>query len=182
MSEENNTKKCPFCGEEIKITAKKCKHCKEFLPETQITTSTKTCPYCGGEVASTAKKCKHCGEWLDGIKENAIVNKIADCQKISNILWLIISIIQILTIICIIAGIWNLIATIASWNMPQKILHMDRDIPGYYEGIVGLIIVAIVNFLLGGLIGVILVGFDFYIRHLVLENRHLFVNQSKRRY
>ena len=51
----NDTKKCPFCGEEIKITAKKCKHCKEFLLEPQSTTSTKTCPYCGGEVAPTAK-------------------------------------------------------------------------------------------------------------------------------
>lgn len=143
---------------------------------------TKICPYCGELILIVAKKCKHCGEWLDGIKENAIVNKIADCQKFSNILWLIISIIQILTIICIIAGIWNLIATITSWHMPKKILHMDKDVPDYYEGIVGLIIVAIVNFLLGGLIGVILVGFDFYIRHLVLENRHLFVNQSKIRY
>ena len=26
------TKKCPFCGEEILATAKKCKHCKQFLP------------------------------------------------------------------------------------------------------------------------------------------------------
>lgn len=25
------TKKCPFCGEEILFEAKKCKHCGEFL-------------------------------------------------------------------------------------------------------------------------------------------------------
>lgn len=31
---DNNTKRCPFCGEEIKIIAKKCKHCGEFLEET----------------------------------------------------------------------------------------------------------------------------------------------------
>lgn len=29
------TKKCPFCGEEIKIDAIKCKHCREFLNETE---------------------------------------------------------------------------------------------------------------------------------------------------
>lgn len=30
---DKETKKCPFCGEEILATAKKCKHCKQFLEE-----------------------------------------------------------------------------------------------------------------------------------------------------
>lgn len=30
---EDNTKRCPYCGEEIKATAIKCKHCGEFLEE-----------------------------------------------------------------------------------------------------------------------------------------------------
>lgn len=32
------TKNCPYCGEEIKIEAKKCKHCKEFLTPENSTT------------------------------------------------------------------------------------------------------------------------------------------------
>lgn len=33
MSEEKQTKNCPYCGEEILATAKKCKHCGEWLEE-----------------------------------------------------------------------------------------------------------------------------------------------------
>lgn len=33
MEENKNTKICPFCGEEIKAIAKKCRHCKSWLPE-----------------------------------------------------------------------------------------------------------------------------------------------------
>ncbi|MGN0018516.1 MAG: hypothetical protein ACI37S_05695 [Candidatus Gastranaerophilaceae bacterium] len=35
MTEENETKKCPFCGEEILATAKKCKHCGEWLEKSE---------------------------------------------------------------------------------------------------------------------------------------------------
>ena len=32
---EENMKNCPFCGEEIAVTAKKCKHCGEFLEQNE---------------------------------------------------------------------------------------------------------------------------------------------------
>ena len=32
------TKKCPYCGGEIMATAKKCKHCKQWLNEKQSLT------------------------------------------------------------------------------------------------------------------------------------------------
>ena len=33
METENSTQVCPYCGEKIKIGAKKCRHCNEWLEE-----------------------------------------------------------------------------------------------------------------------------------------------------
>lgn len=50
------TKVCPNCGQEIAASAKKCRHCGEWLE--------KQCPYCGEWINVNANKCKHCGNWL----------------------------------------------------------------------------------------------------------------------
>lgn len=50
-------KSCPYCGEEILISAKKCKHCGKWLE--------KQCPQCGEWVNAEAKKCRYCGYWFD---------------------------------------------------------------------------------------------------------------------
>ncbi len=79
---DKETKKCPFCGEEILVTAKKCKHCKQFLPndtEKPTESTTKTCPFCGEEIMASAKKCKHCGEWLD-YQDKQEQSSIVHCQ------------------------------------------------------------------------------------------------------
>lgn len=54
MEQEN--KLCPYCGKEIKSTAKKCIHCGKWLE--------KKCPACGEWVKVEANKCRYCGEWM----------------------------------------------------------------------------------------------------------------------
>ena len=56
---ENNTRECPYCKEEIKIEAVKCKHCSSSVaPEKPSHEG--TCPLCKEKIHSEATKCKHC--------------------------------------------------------------------------------------------------------------------------
>lgn len=60
MQEE--TKKCPFCGEFILAQAKKCKFCKNWLnDEKDNSDDLKSCPYCYEKINVNAKLCKFCG-------------------------------------------------------------------------------------------------------------------------
>ena len=56
------TKRCPYCGEEILAVAKKCKHCREWLkeePKEYI-----RCSVCGEKVEKGQEKCPLCNEPL----------------------------------------------------------------------------------------------------------------------
>ncbi len=53
------------------------------------------------------------------------------------------------------------------------------SVPMMFENISGLVIIGVLNFLLGGFIGVLFVGFDFYVRDQVLSNARLFNNQAQ---
>lgn len=59
---EQETKQCPYCGEEILAVAKKCKHCGEWLEHPQQHQQMTVCPTCGEETPTDNPMCQQCGE------------------------------------------------------------------------------------------------------------------------
>jgi hypothetical protein len=59
MATEKPTRACPYCKEEIKADAVKCKHCSSRLTAT-TPSHEGMCPFCKEEIHPEAIKCKHC--------------------------------------------------------------------------------------------------------------------------
>lgn len=76
VQNEGEYKSCPYCGENIKKSAIKCRFCNASLQESQIQNHTavqkieyavvekqeenKLCPFCGEEIKKAAIKCRYC--------------------------------------------------------------------------------------------------------------------------
>lgn len=106
--------------------------------------------------------------------DTQLLRQIADYERISAVLWLVLGIVQVISVIAVIAGIWNIIAAVSRFGLVPRIQQRDPGVPAAYEGVTGLVLIGLVNLCLGGMIGVAFVVFDFIIRDKVLSNRHLF--------
>lgn len=102
------------------------------------------------------------------------IRRLGDYERISGILWIVLGAFQILTIIGIIAGIWNIFAGISRMKVSKRIKARENAVPGIFEDYTQLVVIGIINLLVGGVVGVVFVAFDFYIRDVVLKNARLF--------
>jgi hypothetical protein len=58
MPDDSQTRTCPYCKEEIRVDAVKCKHCHSMLADRPGHGG--TCPLCKEEIHPEAIRCKHC--------------------------------------------------------------------------------------------------------------------------
>jgi uncharacterized CHY-type Zn-finger protein len=68
---EQRVRQCPFCKEEIRSDAIKCKHCGSRVTPERLAHEG-ICPYCKEEIDPEAVKCKYCKSTLNS-------DKGADC-------------------------------------------------------------------------------------------------------
>jgi len=94
MKKDNEKRKCPFCGEEINVNAKKCRFCKNWIDEEIL------CPFCSEKIKASATKCRFCGEWLPKKK------KIQFDKKSKIILAIILSIVLLIILIVCSANLY----------------------------------------------------------------------------
>jgi hypothetical protein len=148
------------------------------------------CRGCAKEIHETAPVCPACGAPQFAVRqafflpvagqpmdsEATLIRQIAEYEMISGYIWIALGCVQILSVVAVIAGIWNIFAGRSRIQMSKNIKTRDLSVPMEFEGVSGLVVIGVLNVLLGGLIGIIFVGFDFYIRDKVISNSHLFVN------
>jgi hypothetical protein len=169
-----------------------------------VTTGSRTifCGNCGSKAAESNRFCVACGQGIPSGPESVVVpanaplghaatpaagpwetpeetliRRLSEYVTWSGIAWIVLGAIQILTLVAAIAGVWNIFAGITRIRTGKAIRARSALVPAAFQGITGLVIIGIINLVLGGVVGVILVGVDFFLRHKVLTNAHLFTVQ-----
>lgn len=105
----------------------------------------------------------------------SIAKRVADYEKTAGILWIVIGIIQVISLVTIIAGIWNIVEGSKRIKLSPKIQpHQPWIVPAFENSLNSIIIIGVINLIFGGVIGVAIAAFDYYIRDYVLKNRVVF--------
>ena len=81
------TKRCPYCGEEILAVAKKCKHCGEWLEAKEPEKEKKACPVCGESVDADVEVCPYCKEpthFNDSHQESIVFSQDYENRGVSD--------------------------------------------------------------------------------------------------
>src|SRR5450755_4552827 len=75
MAEEQAIKQCPYCKEDVKAEAVKCKHCGSRIGSA-MPEHGGICPYCKESINPEAILCKHCHSNLQASKDCGCSDKM----------------------------------------------------------------------------------------------------------
>jgi hypothetical protein len=106
--------------------------------------------------------------------DDALVRAFSQYERTSGWVWLALGIIQVICLITIIAGVWNIYVGINRGKLAERVQRRDPSIPATVEPLTNYVIAGVLNFVLGGILGVAMVGADLYVRDQILKERGLF--------
>lgn len=182
---------CSKCGNALSNDASFCPRCGTAQPKSS---ADMFCSKCGNKIIGNAKFCLRCGQTVSQIptenpqrayapinNSQALLKKFSERVQINGIIWLVISIIQILLglfvqWVLLIVGILNLITSIRELKFSKSVLQNPVGIINYAKPLTGPIIALIYNIIFGGIIGV--AGSIYYlvaVRGLAMENESYFL-------
>lgn len=103
-----------------------------------------------------------------------MARSIATYERISGVLWIVLGLVQVFSLVLIIAGVWNIIAGASRLGAAPAIARREARVPQMFQGITGLVVIGLVNLFFGAVFGLVMVAVDFYVRARVLDNRAIF--------
>jgi Protein of unknown function (DUF2510)/Family of unknown function (DUF5362) len=107
-------------------------------------------------------------------QEQLTVRRLYDYEHWSGIAWIVLGGIQVLSVIFILVGAWNIYAGMTRLKIADRIKVQDKNVPAAFESMTGYIVIGLINLFFGLVIGVLLVGVDLWVRDQVLKNSRLF--------
>ena len=116
------------------------------------------------------------GSRLTEAQEAALVRGLADQFKALNVMWVVLTILQVVSCAGIVAAAWNAYVLSRRWKFPQTILARSPGVVQAYQGDAAWFVsFFMINLLLGGVVGAFLIAWEFFfIREKVLKNAQVF--------
>ena len=133
------------------------------------------CPSCGQELRVRNHKAAAAAM----SPSEVVAEKVKRGELISGLLWLVVGVVQLILVYTAAAGVWNVINAIIRLRSVGNIRVGNPEVVPWYENRrTSLIIFAVVNLILGGVVGVALVAFDWWVRDYVIKNKTAFTGGS----
>jgi hypothetical protein len=116
------------------------------------------------------------GPELTEAQEAALVRGLADQFKALNVMWVVLTILQVVSCAGIVAAAWNAYVLSRRWKFPEHILARSPGVVQAYRGDEAWFVsFFMINLLLGGVVGAFLIAWEFFfIRGKILKNAHAF--------
>jgi hypothetical protein len=115
--------------------------------------------------------------WKAPSADDTLVRRLTEYTRWSGIAWIVLGVLQIFGVVTIIAGVWNIYAGYTRVRASGPISQRDPGVPAAFQPLAGYVIIGLLNLILGGIVGVVLVVIDLVVRDQILKNAHLFTAQ-----